>query len=50
MTVIVTVQPAAISRYYGPQLVSVGDWWEVQGRSFVVFARHGPSDNTGGRR
>jgi hypothetical protein len=23
---------------------------EVQGQSFVVFARHGPSDNTGGRR
>ena len=50
MTYIVTVQPEAASRYYGPQLASVGDWWEVQGQSFVIFAAHGPSDNTGGRR
>jgi hypothetical protein len=50
MTFIVTVQSEAAGRYYGPQLTSVGDWWEVQDQSLVIVAAHGPSDNMGGRR
>lgn len=50
MAFIVTVQSEATSRYYAPQLTSAGDWWEVQGQFLVIFAAHGPADNTGGRR
>jgi hypothetical protein len=47
---IVTVRPEAACRYYGPQLTAAGDWWNVQGELLVIFAAHGPRDNTAGKR
>lgn len=48
---IVTINPnTAIGRYYGPQLVSDGDRYEITGGYLVVFAAHGPDDGRGRRR
>lgn len=48
---VVTINPhTMVGRYYGPQLVAEGDWYELTDTYLVIFAAHGPDDARGHRR
>jgi hypothetical protein len=48
---VVTINPhTTVGRYYGPQLVADGDWFELTESYLVIFAAHGLGDAQGHRR
>jgi hypothetical protein len=48
---VVTLNPhTTVGRYFGPQLVVEGDWYELTDAYLVIFAAADPAERRGGKR